>query len=106
MIGWIIAILIGLIVCFLLFGVKATHFKHRLIILFLLVVALFVVSSYYYVSVKNHLDLNSVGGFFKSVGVYFGWLSNGFNNVRTITGYAVHLDWSSTNSSIIASPAK
>ena len=47
---------------------------------------------------KNSLDLKSTGGIFNAVKLYTGWLANGFQNLKSLVGNVINLDWESSNS--------
>lgn len=46
---------------------------------------------------KNSLDLKSSGGIFDAVKIYAGWLANGFQNLKSLAGNVINLDWESSN---------
>lgn len=98
MVNWIIIVII-LSVGFLV--LKIGNLRHRFWIAFLLLLALFLYVSMVYVNRQNNLDFTSADGVFKSLKIYAGWLGNGFQNMKRIGGYAVKMDWTSTNGSIL-----
>ena len=106
MISWFVIalILVGVLVIIKLLHLR--HFKHKIVSIFVVLIVLFFISTLYYVSYKNHLDLTTVNGFSNGMGIYAGWLVNGFQNIRTVTGYAVGMDWRSTNSSLLGNGSK
>ncbi len=100
MINWFIIIFIvfAIIVLF-----KVTHIKHsrkKLSIIIIIILLTFIVVSMYFVAKENDIDMTTVNGFSAGIKVYAGWLLNSFQNVKTLTGYAIGLDWSSKNKSI------
>jgi len=96
MISWIVIVILIVVG---VFSIKLNHLKHRFFIIGLVVLALFLYSTMSLVTTKNDIELNSVDGIFSAVKVYTGWLANGFNNVRQITGNAINQDWSNSNAS-------
>jgi hypothetical protein len=62
---------------------------------------LFLYTTIAIVSKQNSFDLKSTEGFIGSIKVYFGWLANGFQNLKSITGDAVKMDWTSTNGTFL-----
>jgi len=70
----IIAVLVVAAVMF----IKMNHFRHKLTIIALLLFALFLIK------------------------VYTGWLGNGFQNLKSLTGNAVRMDWTSTNGTFLS----
>ena len=96
MISWIVIIILIVIG---IFAIKLNHIKHRLFIILLVLLALFLYSTMHFVTVQNDIDLNSIDGVFSTIKVYGGWLANGFNNFRKITGNVINMDWKNSNSS-------
>ena len=94
MIGWVIIIILVVMAFFIL---KTNHFRHRMWVLLLISIAIFLILSVTLVYNKNNLEFNSTEGVLNSVKIYFGWLANGFQNLKAITGNAIGLDWTSTN---------
>jgi len=97
MITWVIIIGLGLIAAVIL---KVSHVKHRVTLIVLILFALFITSTASYIAVSNELDLGSTGGFVDAVKIYLGWLANGFQNLRSLTGNAIKMDWKSTESNL------
>jgi len=87
----IILIVIGV------FAIKLNHLKHRFFIIALVLLALFLYSSMSLVTTQNELDITSVGGALSSMKIYAGWLANGFNNMKDLTGRAIDQDWANSN---------
>lgn len=96
MINWIIIIILVVIA---IFAIKLNHLRHRSFIIIVVLLALFLYLTMTYVNSKNNIDLNSSEGIFRSIKIYTGWLANGFQNMKALTGNAVKMDWSSANAS-------
>lgn len=96
MISWIIIVILVVLALFIL---KASHFRHRFWVVILVLLILFLYVSISVVYGKYDLNFSSTGGVFNAVKVYFGWLGNGFHNLKTLTGNAVKMDWTSANAS-------
>jgi len=97
MITWI---LIGLFVVAALIFIKMSHYRHRIFVVTIVIVALFLYVSVAYVASKNNMDFSTYDGLIKSVKIYGGWLFNLVGNFRSLTGSAVRLDWTSTNGGV------
>lgn len=97
MISWIIIVVLVIIGIFLL---KVNHFRHKTWIIIIVFLALFLYATLYIVNTKNQLDFSSFSGFVKSMKVYGGWLANGFQNLKVLTGRAIKMDWASTNATL------
>jgi hypothetical protein len=94
MISWIVIIVLVIVG---VMAIKLNHLKHRFFIILLVLLALFLYTSMSMVSNENTLDLKSSEGVFSAVKVYLGWLAHGFDNLRSLTGKAIGMDWTSTN---------
>ncbi len=94
MISWMI---IGVLVIAALIALKMNHLRHRLWILGLVFLALFLYTSAAIVYHENELKFDTTEGIFSSIKIYIGWLSNGFQNLKTLSGNAVDLDWADSN---------
>ena len=97
MISWIIIVVLVIIG---IMAIKMNHLRHRFFIVLLLVLALFLYITINYVNKQNNLDFSTAEGVVKSMKVYMGWLAHGFGNLKSITGYAIHMNWTSTNGTI------
>lgn len=94
LIHWIV---IAILVVVGFISIKLSHLKHRFFIILLILLALFLYSSMALVTSDNNVELSTSEGIFSAFKVYTGWLANGFGNLKTLTGKAFALDWSSTN---------
>src|SRR3989344_7741994 len=103
MISWIVIVILviaGII------AIKMNHLKHRVFIVILILLALFLYTSMNLIVKDNDLNLNSVDGLFNVIKVYTGWLANGFQNLKVITGNVLGMDWGNTNSSFTDKDSK
>ncbi|MFA7707607.1 MAG: hypothetical protein WCX73_01535 [Candidatus Pacearchaeota archaeon] len=98
MVNWIIIILLIVIG---LYVVKFDHFKHKIWMVFLIFLAVFLVLSFSLVGSKYELRFNNFNEISNSGKIYLGWLANGFQNLKSIAGNAIKLDWTSTNNSLL-----
>ena len=77
---------------------RLTHLKHKLSIISVILLVLFLYISFTGVASNNSVQINSVSDFFSVVKLYFSWLGHVFDNVRVISGNIVRMDWSPINS--------
>lgn len=98
MISWLI---IGILAILAILILKMNHFKHKIWILFIVLLVLFLYISISIVNDKYKLDLTTTDGVFHSFNIYLGWLANGFHNLRSLTGNAINMDWTETNASFL-----
>ncbi len=93
MISWIvIAILVGAA----LIALKMNRMRHKVWIILLIFAALFLYTSVALVYKENSLEFNTVKGILSSAKVYVGWLGNSFQNLKTVVGNAIKMDWTSS----------
>ena len=88
------------IIIFLIVGIaaiKMNHIRHRIFIIFLIVLALFLYVTTLMVTNDNNLKFTSSEGVFHAIKVYTGWLAHSYQNLKTLTGRAIAMDWTSTN---------
>jgi len=94
--------IIGILVVVAVILIKMNHFRHRITIIGLLIFVLFLYSTIVIVNKGNEINLTTSEGIFDAVKVYFGWLGNGFGNLKTLTGNAIKMDWISTNGTFLS----
>ncbi len=92
---WIIIAIIIVIIGLAFIKFSSTKSQIKLILCVLLI--LFLGGTILIVYTKNKLELTSYEGIMDAGKIYFGWLGNGFQNLKTITANAIKMDWTSTN---------
>jgi len=100
MISWIV---IGILIVVGVIAIKMNHLKHRIFIILLIVLALFLYATINLVNTQNDIDISTSDGLFHSLKVYGGWLANGFDNAKNVIGNVIKMDWASTNGSFLNS---
>ena len=94
---WIAIILIAGIWLFLEFK----KLRHRTVALILIVLVLLTYFSFTASISGKNIDFSSPSGWGKAGSLYFAWLSLVFTNIKTVTSYAIGLNWNeSKNSSL------
>jgi len=96
--SWIVIVVLVVVG---IFAIKMNHLRHRIFIILLVLLALFLYISMTTVGSQNSLEFNSAEGVYGSMKIYTGWLANGFQNFKDLTGKAIKLDWTSTNGTFI-----
>ncbi len=91
----IIAILSVLLYIFISFK----HLKQRYVAILIVTFLLFFYVSYSRVTEDKDVDYTSIAGLEKGARLYFTWLSQVFNNFRSITGNVIRMDWSNNETS-------
>jgi len=97
MLSWVIIVVLGLMAAALL---KATHIKHRVTLILVILFALFLTMTISVVAKTNDLDVSSTDGFVDATKIYLAWLGNGFKNLRSLAGNAIKMDWTSTEEGV------
>lgn len=90
LIVWAIAIVL-VIVIFML--IKADHVRNKTLWIFIIGAAIVLIIGFIISISGRNIDFNSVNGIKLAGQLYMGWLSNTFNNVKTLTGQAIKMDW-------------
>jgi len=91
-IGLILAVIGALIIgAWALIEVK--RMKHKIIAIFLIFLFLFIYLSFTAAFKGKEIDFSNAGGISKAIKIYSSWLVFAFNNVKTITTNAIHMNW-------------
>ncbi len=95
MISWLV---IGILIVIALIALKMNHLRHKIWIIVIIFIALFLYTSANFIYKQHQLEFNTAEGVFDASKIYIGWLSNGFQNLKALTGQIIKMDWtSSTN---------
>jgi len=98
-VGLIFAIVLILIVLIWVF-IEFKRMKHKLFAIILIFAILFFYFSMAYVFSGANVDFKSYSGIKHATNLYTSWLFSAFGNLKSITGNAIKMDWSSKNSTI------
>ena len=81
---------------------ETKKFKHKMLEFFIIFLILFTYFSFTFVLSGKNIDLSTLDGIGQAGSLYFSWLGSVFQNLKTITANAVHLNWSpqSSNSTV------
>ena len=93
---WVWAIIIFLILL-ILFKIKEV--RHKIGLVFIAGILIFLIFSMTQVYSSNNVDLTSFDGIMYAGKIYLNWLGGLFHNVIRVSDYAVHQNWgiNSTN---------
>lgn len=78
--------------------IEIVKMRHKIIAVLLIGLVLFTYFSFTGVIDNNDIELKSVSDFVKAGKLYVSWLGTLFNNIKTVTSYAISLDWMGNNS--------
>ena len=95
MISWWV---VGIIIIMALFLVRIKHIKHKVIIIGLIAIILFIYLTSSQILAGEDIDLKTLSGIEKATGIYFSWIANSFENLKVLTTQAIGMDWKITNS--------
>jgi len=100
MINWILIIILVLAGFLIIRFLFSRHAKHRFMMTAILVIVLLLISTFYFVSSMNNVDITTISGFGNGMKLYGGWLINSFDNIKILTGDVVGLNWRTTNKTL------
>jgi CHASE2 domain-containing sensor protein len=95
--------LLILVIVVLFVASKLIHFKHakhKIFILLMILLIAFLYFSFTTVVQSHSIDLKTASGVFSASKIYFSWLGNAFNNVKTVSGNVIKMDWIPKNVSL------
>ncbi len=90
-------ILIVALILVILLVMKARHFKHRFFAVVFILIIIFIYITSTRVLAEYNINWKSVAGIEKAVKVYFVWIGGAFDNLKTLTGNVVKMDWGIKN---------
>ena len=93
MISWMV---IAVLLVAAIIALKMNKLRHKVWIIALIVLALFLYMSVTLVYRENELEINTVEGILRSAKIYVGWLGNSFQNLRVVMGNVIKMDWTSS----------
>ena len=93
MINWILIVILVLAGFLIIRFMFSRHAKHRFMFTIIMVIILVFISTFYFVTNANHVDVTTVNGLGTGMQVYGVWMLHSFSNIKSLTGYAVGLDW-------------
>ena len=94
MVSWVV---IAIIIILVLLVIKIGAFKHKFFMILLILLVLFLITTIILVSKENGLDFSTTEKSFNSMKIYTGWLANGVQNLKSLVGRAIDMDWKSSN---------
>ena len=97
MINWILIVVLVLAAFLIIRFMFSRHAKHRFMFTIIMSLILLFFFTFYFVSSVNNVDITSLKGIGQGFALYGVWIVHSFDNVRSMTGYAVSLDWKGNN---------
>jgi len=73
--------------------IEIKRLKHKIFAFFLIGLILFTYFSFMITLKNEHIDYTSVSGMIEAGKIYLSWLVSVFENIKTITVNAIHMDW-------------
>lgn len=97
----LVLLVLGAILAFVVFSLmRAKHMKHKLMLIMAIVMVFVLAIGYFAAIAGKGIDFNTVDGMTTAGKLYVGWLANSFNNMGTLTGNAIAMDWRNTDANI------
>lgn len=90
MFRWMIGVLLLVGVFVVL---RTVRIRHKLKWVLILLLGLFVYLTFMLSIAGENISLTSLAGVRRASGIYFSWLANAFDNLRTLTANAIKMDW-------------
>lgn len=90
--------LVAIVLIWIMIEIK--RLKHKIFAIFMILLILSVYASLTFTFRGQEVDLKSIPGVIDASKLYFSWLSSVFVNLKSITGQAIKMDWTPSNSSI------
>ena len=85
--------IIGILVVVALFLFRAKEIKHRVVMLAIGILVLFLGVTMYKVYSTRSVDLSTLSGLVDAGKLYASWLGNIFHSGKNVVGYAFHQNW-------------
>ena len=94
-------VVVAIIIVAIFFFVKVRYIKHKLTWIFILMLILLTYIGFLASTAGQDFDLSTFEGSQTAIKLYLAWLSNGFDNMKVLTGQATKLDWSTNKSKMV-----
>ena len=92
-------VVISVIIALIWISVEVKRLKHKIWAIIIIGLILFGYFSFAVTLKGEDINYASPAGIFQASKIYLSWLGGIFGNFKTITGSAIDMDWTSTNSS-------
>jgi hypothetical protein len=93
-------IIIAALVAAIWIIIEIKRLKHKIFAMFLIGLILFTYISFTAAIKDQEIDLKTVSGVSTATKLYFSWLGNAFQNVKSVTTYALKQNWSEVDESV------
>lgn len=77
--------------------IELKRLRHKMFALFLIGLILFLYITMSFTFKDQNINFESTDGIIKAGKIYFAWIGSAFQNVKTISGNALNMDWSTKN---------
>ena len=77
--------------------VELKRLKHKIFAIFLIALILFTYVSFMVTIKGQDIDLTTIPGLATAGKLYFVWVVNIFDNVKTVTAQVINMDWTKTS---------
>ncbi len=77
--------------------IEIKRLRHKVFAMILIALILFTYLSFMATIKGQNLDLSTSEGLIKASKLYFVWLGNIFENIKTVTAQVINMDWTNTS---------
>jgi hypothetical protein len=98
--NWLILILVIVAIFVVSKFIHFGHTKHKIVTILLILLVAFLYFSFTTVIRSHSVDLKTASGVFDASKIYLSWMVNIFDNVKTVSGNVVKMDWIPQNTSL------
>jgi energy-coupling factor transporter transmembrane protein EcfT len=99
MIGWGLLIIIAILFFFGFVFIKLKGINSKFWLVFIILLLLFLFGTGSVILSRENVNLNEKDGLLNAVKLYLGLLGNGFQNLKSIGGEVIKMNWTDTNGS-------
>jgi uncharacterized membrane protein len=86
-------IVVGVLIAAIWIIIEMQRMKHKLYAVLLIALILFLYLTVTFALKGQDIDLKTVSGLGKAVGIYFNFIVSSLGNLKTLTSHAVQMDW-------------
>ena len=98
----VLLVLVAVLALVIFAFLRAKHMKHKMILVAIIFVVVILGIGYFAAIAGKDINLNTVDGMATAGKLYVGWLVNGFDNMKVLTGNVVSMNWRNTEANITA----
>ena len=98
MVNWVYVAIVVILVLIIFAFVRFKYIRHKISWIIILALILFFYIAFMASTAGQDVDLKTFDGIKEAGKLYFAWLGNAFENIKTITANAIKMDWQADTS--------